>query len=178
MPTRIEYTSTFKDYLHAQRAHAKRNAWSRINDVAIRKLAPIWGGVILILALLSYSPGAWRAGYFQVMIGCAVILVLYPLYIRYRLNRCYKRTRIGDGSRVIDLDEHLIKVQEGATRSELEWSAIQFIREDKNVLMLYLAPAKFLLVPKRCCPAQTLDEVKRLYNSSRSVMSAVSSGSD
>jgi len=172
MPIHIEYTSTFKDYLCAQRLHAKRNAWSRINNFAIRRLAPVWGVLILLLALLAYSPGAWRSGWFQLMVGCALILILYPLYIRYRLNSCYRRTRIGDGTRKIDLDEHPIKAQEGHTRSEFDWSAVHSIREDRHVIMLYIAPAKFLMIPKRCCSQQETDEVKRLYRESASRLNA------
>jgi hypothetical protein len=34
--------------------------------------------------------------------------------------------------------------------------------------MLYIAPAKFILIPKRHCAPQDLEEVKRWYDASRS----------
>lgn len=163
VPVHIEYTSALKDYLCAQRLHSKRSLWWRFASVGIRFVGPTLGFLILAFALLLYNPGSLRSGSYQLMVGCALVLILHPLYIRHRMKSCYRRTRIGNGTRTIDFDEQTIKTREGATRSEFDWSAIKFIREDKNVMMLYLAPAKFLLIPKRCCTPQDLENMRRLF---------------
>jgi hypothetical protein len=162
MPIHIEYTSTFSDYLSAQRLHAKRSAWSRFNDLGVRVLSPVLGTVILLLALLISGPGVSWTGPFVFMIACAVILLIYPLNYRYRLKSCYERTRIADGARRFDFHQETIQTQEGHTRSELDWSAVQLIRENKEVMMLYVAPAKFLLIPKRASFSHQIDEVRQL----------------
>jgi hypothetical protein len=173
MTIHIEYTPAFNDYLCAQRLHAKRRVWTRINDFAARIGNPALGALILVLALLIAGPGVSWTGPYVFMIACGITLLAYPIYYRYRVKNCFKRTRIGDGGRTFDIDEHSLKLQEGHTRSECAWSAIQAIREDQNVLMLYIAPAKFILIPKRHCALQDINEVKRLYDASRTVISTV-----
>jgi len=173
MTVHIEYTPEFKDYLCAQRLHAKRRAWTRINDFAARFANPALGVLILLLALLIQGPGVSWTGPYVFMFACGIFLLLYPLYYRRRLKSCFNRTRVGDGRRTFDIDEQSLKLQEGNTRSECAWSAVQAIREDQNVLMLYIAPAKFIMIPKRCCTPPDLDEVKRLYEASRTVVSVL-----
>jgi hypothetical protein len=173
MTVHIEYTPEFKDYLCAQRLHAKRRVWTRINDFAARFANPALGVLILVLALLIKGPGVSWTGPYVLMIACGIILLAYPRYYRYRFKSCFNRTRIGDGRRAFDINEQLLKLQEGNTRSECTWSAVQAIREDQNVLMLYIAPAKFIMIPKRYCMPQDIDEVKRLYDASRTVVSTI-----
>jgi len=167
MPVHLEFTATFRDYLCAQRLHAKRNWRSRLNDLAARRLNPILGALILAFVFLVSALGGFAVnGTFVFMVASALCLLCYPFYLRYRLKSFYSRTRTGDGSRILDFDQESIKAQGAHAKTELDWSAIQFIREDKNVFMLYLAPAKFLMIPKGCCPPEVLEEIKRLYNQS------------
>jgi hypothetical protein len=112
MTVHIEYTPAFKDYLCAQRLHAKRSTWARINNFAARILNPVLGALILILALLISGPGVSWTGLYMFMIACALILLAYPIHHRYRVKSSFKRTRIGDGNRTFDIDEHSLKLQE------------------------------------------------------------------
>lgn len=164
MPIHLEFTPTFQDYLCAQQLHAKRNAWGRFNNFGWRWISPALGILVLGLAALIAGPGVTGTGSFVYMICAGVFLVLYPFYVRYRLKSCYKRTRVGDGSRTFDIDHDSIKAREGQTSSEILWSAIQNIREDENLMMLYIAPAKFVMIPKRCCTAQELSEIMALFD--------------
>jgi hypothetical protein len=97
------------------------------------------------------------------MILLGIFLLLYPAYMHFRLKQCYTRTRLGDGSRVIDFDQHSIKTNEANAKSEVGWVAIQFVREDKNVMMLYLAPAKFIMISKSACSVEQLNEIRGLF---------------
>jgi len=163
MPIHIQFTMTFDDYLKAQRSHAKRNLWPRLNDLVNRRLSIVFGILILAFAGMISGPGVSWTYPFTSMIVCAIALFLVPLYVRLRLKSCYRRTRIGDGTRALDFDEQSIKAEEDHIRSEFGWSAIQFTREDKNVLMLYLAPAKFIAIPKRVCSTEQLEELRLLF---------------
>ena len=163
MPVHIEFTPAFNDYLCAQRLHARRSAWSRLNDIAARRLNPALGAIILVLALLISGPGVSWTAPFALMILCAIPLLLYPFYIRFRLKQCFTRTRMGDGSRFIDFDQHSIRANEANVRSEIEWAAIQSIKEDNNIMMLYLAPAKFIIIPKKACSEDQHSELRVLF---------------
>ncbi len=162
MPLSLTFTVTFNDFLAAQRLHAKRSLWLRINQIAGRIVAPIWGVLILILAYMIHGPGVSIVP-LLIMALCAGLLILYPFYMRFKLKRCYTRTRLGDGTRTIEFNQQSIRSQETNVKSDIEWAAIQSISEDKNVLMLYLAAAKFMLIPKRVCSEGQLDELRSLF---------------
>ena len=163
MAVHLQFTPTFDDYLCALRLHAKRSAWSLLNDFAARWLSPALGVAILILALLISGPGVSWTAPFILMILCAILLLSYPIYMRFRFRQCYTRTRIGDGRRVIDLDRSSIKCQEGNVKSEVEWVAIRTVKEDKNLIMLYIAPAKFIMIPKTACSEEQRSELQTLF---------------
>lgn len=163
MPTHIQFTLTFDDYLKAHRLHAKRNLWSRFIDLVNRRLSVALGILILAFAGMISGPGVSWTYPFTTMIVCAIALILAPLYVRLRLKGCYRRTLIGDGARVIDFDEQSIKAEEAHIRSEFAWSAIRFTRENKSLLMLYLAPAKFIAIPKRVCSPEQIEELRLLF---------------
>jgi hypothetical protein len=46
----------------------------------------------------------------------------------------------------------------------MEWKGIHYFREDKNVFLLYLAPAKFLAIPKRVCTEEQITEFRSLLS--------------
>jgi len=49
--------------------------------------------------------------------------------------------------------------------SEIGWKAIHDVNQDSNLFMLYLAPAKFLAIPKRICSAAQIEELNQLFAS-------------
>lgn len=85
--------------------------------------------------------------------------------MRFRIKQCFRRTRTGDGSLAFNFDESGIRGVGQGTRTEIEWSAIQTMREDEKSLLLYLAPAKMLMIPKRVCSSAHLEELRRLFES-------------
>jgi hypothetical protein len=46
----------------------------------------------------------------------------------------------------------------------MEWKAIHYFREDKSVFLLYLAPAKFIAIPKRVCTEEKITELRSLLS--------------
>src|SRR5664279_5460645 len=149
MLVHLEFTLGFNDYLDAQRLHARRSWWPRFNQFMGRFGFPIWGALILIFAYLIHGPGDRL--FVLMMSACGVFLLLYPFYIRFKLKRCYTRTRMDTGDCTFEFEGTCIRSEGSGTKSEINWSAIQSLSENDKVFLLYLAPAKFIVIPKRVC---------------------------
>ena len=144
MLVHVEFTLKFNDYLDAQRLHATRGWWPRFDQFMGRMGFPFWGVLLLIFAYLIHGPGvSWLPVLF--MSACAVFLLLYPFYIRFKLKRCYTRTE-GSG-----------------TKGEINWSTVRSFSENDKVFLLYLAPAKFIVIPKRACTESELAELRAQF---------------
>ena len=98
------------------------------------------------------------------MLICAIILLCCPIYLHFQLRRCYKRTRSGNDGCQLTFGEERIGVEGQFSKGEMEWKGIHFFREDKNVFLLYLAPAKFLAIPKRVCTEEQITEFRSLLS--------------
>jgi hypothetical protein len=162
MPIHLEFTPTFEDYFDSLRLHVKRSLWLRMNWFGVRVIAPVWGVLSILGAfwMLTWGPPGVSVG---IVMVCGICLAGYPFYWRFKLKRCYVRTRTGDGSRAYDFGETQIRAQEPGAKSEIEWSAVRSIAEDKKVFLLYLAPAKYILIPKRLCAEEVADELQKLF---------------
>jgi len=161
MPIQVRFRLTFNDYLKAQQLHGKRSWGPHLWFVLGRTLIPAAGIVYLLVFVLAL----WRTtpiGWLLVAIPCGVYFALYPLMIRIRLKRCYRRTRSGDGENSAEFGEESIRINAENTSSELNWKAIESYREDKNVFLLYLAPAKFIALPKRALTPQQIVELRSM----------------
>jgi hypothetical protein len=160
----LDFILTFDDYLDAQRLHSRRGWWPRVNWLMTGIGFPIWGVLILAFAFLIHGPGVgWEPIVF--MSACGIFLLAYPFYVRFKLKRCFIRTRIDSGECSIELGDDIIRTHSSATRSEIEWKAVRSFRESKKVILLYLAPAKFILIPKRVCSAGQTEELRGLIQS-------------
>lgn len=162
MPTHLAFTLSFDDYFAAQRLHAKRSGWARFNWFMGRIFAPIWGLLLLALAYLIHGPGvSWDAIVF--VAACGLFLLAYPFYMRWKPKRCYLRTRVGGGDCAIDLGEDCIHMVGGGTKSEIQWAAIRSVAENETIFMLYLAPAKFIAIPKLSCTPEQVEDLRQLF---------------
>ena len=64
-----------------------------------------------------------------------------------------------------EFDDTGIRSTTQGTRGEIEWSAIRAVREDEKLLLIYLAPAKMFMIPKRVCTPGQLEELRQLCKS-------------
>jgi hypothetical protein len=48
------------------------------------------------------------------------------------------------------------------SKSELNWKAIKSFRENKRIFILYLAPARFIAIPKRVFSEAQIEELRTL----------------
>jgi hypothetical protein len=161
MPIQLRFTLTFEDYLASMRLHAMKNWWLRLNYFTARFMVPVLGACFILLGLLSFGHGALSA-FLIYDFGFGALFVLYPWYYRARLKRCYRRTRTGSGDTSVEIGEEMIRVQAENTSSEFTWKAVQLFREDQKVFMLYLAPAKFIALPKRAFTPEQIAELQSL----------------
>ncbi len=157
----VTYSTTFRDFANAQALHAKRSEASYIANCLGRYIYPIFG---LAVMLFEFTPhhvnGSPPSKLVSALCGSALILI--PVFLHLNLKRCYNRSGAGSGACTIDFDDDGIRAVGAHSKSELEWSAIQSHSEDKNVFLLYLAPARFLPVPKRFCTVDQVNELRLL----------------
>jgi hypothetical protein len=157
----LHFQLTFDDYRAAQRLHARRSIWSRFVRVLTRYVYPVIG--FLFLAL-SFSLVRDRSSNESVstMIICGIVLLCCPIYLHFQLKRCYKRTRTASEGCHLALEEQSIQVEGEFSKGELSWKAILSFREGAEVFLLYLAPAKFIPIPKRVCSQEQIGELRNL----------------
>lgn len=161
MATQIQFELSLDDYLAAQRLHSTRNLWPRIMNFLLYFLYPVLGilflffGVGVFLERNSHHP--------VTMIVCGVLLVCSPIYMRMRLRSCYKRTRSDSGESTLNFGEERVEIKGRYTNSELDWRAVKSFREDAKVFMLYLAPGRFIVIPKRACTEAQISDLRAIF---------------
>jgi hypothetical protein len=162
MPIELRFTLTFADYVQAQHLHAKRGLWPRLSLFLAYILLPLFGVFWLLFAVffirITESPG-----FFVFEVGVGLFLVCYPLYMRWRWKRCYLRTRTESEETTIEMDQSTIRIQASKMRSEIQWAGVRSYSESQKLFMLYVAPAKFVAIPKRACSEHQIDELRSLF---------------
>jgi hypothetical protein len=160
-PIKLRFTLGVKEYLAAQYFHAESSVWLYANLFAARFVLPVIG-VLLIVQSVSL----WRHGnqsvlpFFLAPLG--VFFVLYPLYYRFNLRHCYTRSRTGNDECELLFDEDTIRVQGPNSSGEMKWAAFKKFSENDKLYLLYLAPAKFIIVPKHYFETGQVDEFRAL----------------
>jgi hypothetical protein len=161
MPIELRFDLTFEDYLNAQRLHAKKNWWLRLNYFAARFVVPVLGILLILLSLLIFSQG--RPTHLAIFnFGLGIFLASYPWYFRAKIRRCYRRTRIGSADTWVEIGEDTIHVKGDNASSEASWKAVKSHLEDRKIFLLYLAPAKFIILPKRIFTPEQIAELQSL----------------
>jgi YcxB-like protein len=167
MPIELQFSLTFQDYVDAQILHGKRSIWSRAMRFFWRILFPVTGVIFIMLGILALkSDGFSGSNLFLVLWG--LLLIAYPFYVRWCWKRCYRRTRMGpeDDLHVIILHEDKISITASNTKSEFTWQVVKSCLENDKTILLYVAPAKFILLPKRAIRENDLNRLHDLIQAS------------
>jgi len=69
----------------------------------------------------------------------------------------------GAGDCAIEFDENIIRTQGPHSKSEINWKAIRSFSEDMKSFLLYLTPGKFIVIPKRVCANEQVEELRALF---------------
>ena len=161
MPVHLNFAFTFQDYFNAQKLHAKSSWWLRLNLFLAQIGLPILGVSIILFMLWAFRfIDSLPLVLFEFGIG--LFLSFYPFYFRLRMKRCYNRILIGSGERTYDFDDSKILLEEANAKSEILWPAVRSFAEDKDSFLIYLAPAKLIMVPKRVCSEPQLSELREM----------------
>ena len=157
----VKYNTTFRDYKAAQTLHAKRGEISYLTHYVGHYFYPFLGVCILVF---EYTPHRLVGSPQPKLIStlCGLLLVCIPFYLRLMMKRSYTRTRTGDGECIIDFGEEVIRMEGLHTKSEVEWSAIKSFSEGDKGFLLYLAPVRFIAIPKRVCTDEQVHDLRTL----------------
>jgi len=162
MAIQLKFTLTLQDYLEAQRLHTKRGCWPRLGWALAYTVIPVFGILWVVSTFFQFrikdSPGLFA---FEVAVG--LFLACYPLYLRLRWKRCYLRTRPEQDECTVEFDDSIIRIRSATMSTEVQWQAVRSYSENKKLFLLYLAPAKFIAIPKRICLEPEIDELRRLF---------------
>jgi len=158
----ITFKISLKDFFAAQALHAKRSEISFVGYCTARYFYPFLGVCILAFELTPHpSRGSQNMHLFS--IACGIFLILLPVYLYYVTRRAYKRSMSGSGACTVDFSTEFLRTTGEHSKSEIKWSAIRSFSEDKACFLLYLAPARFLILPKRFCSSTQVDELRALF---------------
>jgi hypothetical protein len=166
----LRFKLTFEDYLGAQQLHAKRGLWPRILSFVTNWLYLLLGFSFLGLAFLEWR-GHATGGSVVSSVFVGVILVGCRFHVRWKYRRCYQRTRAGSGNCSLFFGEdNFLAEKHDYSKGEYNWSAVKSWRENAKVVLLYLAPALFIAIPKRAISEPQLQELRSLLD--RKIMRA------
>lgn len=158
----LRFKLTFEDYLSAIQLHAKRGLWPRMVSFLVNWLYPLLGILFFGIAFQEWREHASTGSVVGVVI-LGVLLVGCRFYMRWNYRRCYRRTRTGNGdiSLFIGEDSLLTDITDYG-KSEYSWNAVKSWRENTKVLLVYLAPAVFIPIPKRAISEPQLQDLRAL----------------
>jgi hypothetical protein len=158
----ITFSIDLRDYIAGQTLHAKRSEMSFLGFCVGRYFYPFMGICILAFELTPHHSAGTPPSK-TLSVACGLILCLIPVYIHFMTRRSFFRSRTSLGECTFDFSPELIRTSGPNSKSEVRWTAIQAFTEDDKDCLIYMAPARFLIVPKRVCtPAQT-DELRALF---------------
>ena len=164
----MRFKLSLEDYLNAQRFHAKRSMSSRFTFFVVWWVYPTVGLSLIAIAFLiwRYHPlSANTAGAIGGLLGGGGVLACWRLFIRRNFKKSYRRTRCGEGDVEVLLNENGIFSEiSGLTKGEFSWKATKSWREDKEQVLIYLAPAIFVILPKRVVTESQLNDLRELLH--------------
>lgn len=158
----LEFKTDFRDFAPAQRLHEKRSEYSYLSYCVARYFWPAFGVLILLFEFTPHHsiPSSMPKAF---SVACGLILICIPFYLQVVWKRAYNRSKSGNGSCALDFSEEIIRCQGEHSKSETKWSAFQSWSEDEKLFLLYLAPGRFLAIPKRVCTTEQIDELRSLF---------------
>jgi hypothetical protein len=160
MPIHLKFTLTLEDFFNAQRLHARHKRAFSARFATAPYVWYVLGACFILLALFNAVFGiAGPSPIFLASVG--FIFALCPLYYRRRLIRRYRLTRCSEATSV-EIEEELIRFKTENMSSECQWKAVRMYLEDPRILLLYIAPIKFIPLPKHAFTQEQVEELHSL----------------
>jgi len=148
----VTYELTQSDYVDAQIMHRWRRYKPSTTEFWMR-FTPIAGFGFIVLGLFFFvrNLDLW-AGWVECLVA------------KFRLGRRFQHTRINSCPVTLRFEADAIySEQPGVASSRIEYTVIRSLYPSKNSIMVYLAPAFFLILPRRMMTeAQQADLIRFL----------------
>ena len=162
---RIEYTSNYRDFADAQKLH-RRSKPTYEASLLVFGFFAVLGAVILIHGLLTYG-FTGLLDHHVTDFACGVFLVLLPVFywanFIYSIRRGFRLTSTGQVC-AIDFESDGLRMIGEHSKGEILWSAFHSFVEGPRCFLLYLAPGRFLSVPKRLLDGAKLPDFRSLLS--------------
>jgi hypothetical protein len=161
VPIQIRFTLTFKDYLNVLWLHRDRHWRPGFTQFMTTRFLP-GVGLLLVIGGFTISERKFSSDTL-VTVGFGLGLMSYPLLSRLYLARCYRATRPENTVWDLEFSPEIVRAQEPNSRGEYQWSAFISYSESKLIFLLYLAPARFIAIPKRACSESQINDLRALF---------------
>jgi hypothetical protein len=166
----IRFTVGFDDYMSAQLLNKADDFGFRCSLLLIRWIFPILGLCCFGFIFYIWDPyGVFIIRnvnfYFTILIFvvCGVLLVNSRFSFRRQCKNAYRGTLKGTSeTQMLFREDKFFAERSGFTKTEYGWNAVESWRENAKVLILSLAPAVFLIVPKHALSESQLHELREL----------------
>ncbi len=151
---------TWQDIMHAQNLHTRRVWWQQV----------IWYAAIVALVagfLSAMIPDVRANGtgvlldylWLPIVIVLSLFLFYYVLLPR-SVRQLYEQKKEMSAPFQYDITPGGLAVSNAFGRSERPWSDFQKWKEDRNFLLLYFSNMQFIIVPKRLCTPEQVEELR------------------
>ena len=159
----IRFTGSARDFRDAVWA----NNWARPLGVAklvfFLFLLPIASWALFALGIWSEVSTTREFGLRTIGPQWPLLLgMLFPLYWRWNLNRCFKRQVNNRENILVISDDGIFCEHKGFAKSEINWAAITETVEGSKVFLLKLAKLRYIYVPKRVLTSEQQAELRIL----------------
>jgi hypothetical protein len=152
------------DFLAAQHLHYWRKPSARIIlglNYVLFPLLGLFGLIFYVFSKVTHPEQSWGAGFLPAI----SVLLLLPVFFQFNLRRSYKRSRVTDGECILEFtDDSIEAVMPGYAKSIFEWQAVRQFQENGKTLLVYVAPTRFFVIPKRVLIDAQRDELLGLLD--------------
>lgn len=141
----VEYRITEDDYVKAASLGARATKRQLVN----------FGGAALMLALvIVFGPAKWKIiGLFGLIGGavgyCAALFLVTP----WNARKNYRKLNFGQHPLKLRFTGEEFAVESEGKAAQAKWEELPRWRENNDIILLYLAPRMYYLIPKRVARA-------------------------
>ncbi len=151
---------TWQDYMHAQHLNTRRVWWQQV--IWYVAIAAIVAGFLSALVPDVQANGmivVWDYIWLPIVIGICLIL-FYFVFLPRSVRQLYEKKKELSAPFQYETTPGSLAISNQFGRSERPWGNFNRWKEDKNFLLLYFSEAQFVIVPKRLCTPEQLDELR------------------
>ncbi len=151
---------TWQDYMHAQHLHTRRVWWQQVIwYVAIAALAAGFLSAIVPDVRANGMTVVWDYIWLPIVVVIALLLFYY-VFLPRSVRQLYEQKKELSAPFEYEATPDSLTISNQFGRSQRPWADFIRWKEDKNFILLYFSEAQFVIVPKRLCTPQQLEELR------------------